>query len=138
MSRGEWEDNIKVMIARGMPVEPQEIPVILEYLSTYYNRDHPPPPPDPAAASAASEPAPVAQLVSEQGCVACHAVDKKIVGPSFKEVGARYKGDGAAPASLAKKIREGGSGAWGQVPMPPHPQIADADLKRVVDWVLQQ
>lgn len=57
---------------------------------------------------------------------------------SFNKVAARYKGDGAAQASLAKKIREGGSGAWGPIPMPPHPQIADADLKRVVDWVLQQ
>ena len=61
LTRGEWEDNIKVMIARGMAIEPQEIQVIVDYLSTYYNRDHPPPPPEKAGESAASEPLPVSR-----------------------------------------------------------------------------
>lgn len=130
LSRAEWEDNIKVMIARGMPIEPHEIPVVLEYLATYYNRDKPP----PAAAESAVADAPVAT----HGCVACHAVDGKLIGPSFREIAARYKGDAAAPGRLAAKVREGGAGAWGTLPMPPHPQIKPADLDGLIAWVLQQ
>jgi cytochrome c len=60
------------------------------------------------------------------------------VGPSFREVAQKYKGDGAAAARLASKIKDGGAGAWGAVPMPPHPQIGDEELTRIVAWVLQQ
>ena len=138
LSRGEWEDNIKVMIARGMPVEPQEIPIIVEYLSTYYNRDQPPPPPDQAAGAPDSEPAPVARLLSDYGCIACHTMEQKLVGPAFRNIAKRYKNDSSAAALLMRKVKEGGTGVYGDVPMPPHPQIADADVKRIVDWVLQQ
>ena len=138
LTRDEWDDNIKVMIARGMPIEPQEIPIILDYLAAYYNRDKPPPAPDPAAQKGASEAASIEHLLADNGCVACHAIDRKIVGPSFREVSARYKGDGAAAPRLAVKVREGGAGAWGPVPMSPNTMISDADLKRVVEWVLQQ
>jgi cytochrome c len=67
-------------------------------------------------------------LMQKNGCVACHAVDKKIVGPSYQEVAAKYKGDAGAAAKLATKIKAGGTGAWGQVPMPPNPQVPDADI----------
>jgi cytochrome c551/c552 len=142
LSRGEWEFNIKNMIERGAPMAPAEIPVILEYLATYYNRDTPAPPPDPGAASfgmgggAGSDP--VQQLLGANACVACHTLDKRVVGPSFREVAAKYAGDGAAAGNLAKKIREGGAGAWGNVPMPPNPSISDAELGQVVAWILQQ
>ena len=132
LSRAEWDDNIKVMIARGMPIEPNEIPVVLDYLATYYNRDHPPP------AAAASAPAEADAPAVRHGCVACHAVDKRTVGPSFREIAARYRGDSAAAAKLAAKVRDGGAGAWGQIPMPPHPQLAAADVDGLVAWVLQQ
>jgi cytochrome c len=137
LSRDEWDDNIKVMIARGMPIEAHEIPVILEYLATYYNRDKPPPAADAADAPAPSAATPDA-LASTHGCTACHATDRKIVGPSFAEIAARYKGDGAASARLAAKVREGGAGAWGTIPMPPHPQLAETELTRLIGWVLQQ
>ena len=138
LSRAEWEDNIKVMIARGMPIEAHEIPVVIDYLSTYYNRDKPPPAADASAPAPAAGPLPITQVLSERGCVACHALDTKLVGPSFREIASRYKGDAGAASTLAGKIREGGAGTWGTIPMPPHPQIDDPELKRVVTWVLEQ
>ncbi len=140
LSRDEWDDNIKVMIARGMPVEPQEIPVILDYLSTYYNRDTSPPVADAAAATVSpTTGAPsVERLLRDNGCTACHALDKRLVGPSFREVSAKYKGDSGAAPYLARKVKEGGAGAWGPIPMPPHAQISDDDAVRLARWVLEQ
>lgn len=84
----------------------------------------------------AGDPAGAAQ---KAGCMACHAVDKKVVGPSFKDIAAKYKGQGDAVAKLAEKVRKGGAGVWGQIPMPPSPdgKIGDADLKEVVGWILK-
>src|SRR5437762_5728581 len=75
-------------------------------------------------------------MMKKDGCAACHAVDKKIIGPSYQEVAAKYKGDKDAPAKLAKNAKEGGSGAWGQIPMPPNATTSDADVKALVDWIL--
>lgn len=77
-------------------------------------------------------------IVKKARCVACHAVDQKRVGPPYKEVAAKYKGDAKAPAMLFDKVRHGGSGNWGQVPMIPHPadKISDEDLKAAIHWVL--
>lgn len=77
-------------------------------------------------------------IVKKARCVACHAVDTKRVGPAYKEVAAKYKGDAKAPAMLFDKVRHGGSGNWGQVPMIPHPadKISDDDLKAAIHWVL--
>jgi cytochrome c len=85
----------------------------------------------PAAASEA--------IAKKARCVACHAVDQKRVGPAFKDVAAKYKGQPDALAQLSEKVRAGGMGVWGQVPMPAHApeRLSDADLKAVVEWVLQ-
>jgi cytochrome c len=72
----------------------------------------------------------------KSGCLACHAVDKKVVGPSYMEVAAKYKGDKTAEAKLVDKVKKGGSGVWGAVPMPPNATVKDADIKTLVDWVL--
>ncbi|MBK7278745.1 MAG: c-type cytochrome [Betaproteobacteria bacterium] len=74
------------------------------------------------------------------GCFACHTVDKKLVGPSYKDVAAKYKGQADAVAKLTEKSRNGGKGVWGQIPMPPNPvaKISDADLKAAVEWILKQ
>ncbi len=77
-------------------------------------------------------------LAQKSACTACHAVDKKIVGPAFKEVAAKYKGDKAAEAKLVDKVKKGGVGVWGQVPMPPNSTVSDADIKTLVKWVLSQ
>jgi len=77
------------------------------------------------------------ELAKKSGCTACHAVDKKIVGPSFKEVAAKYRTDKGAEAKLVEKVKKGGMGVWGQVPMPPNsPQVKDADIQTLVKWVL--
>ncbi len=75
-------------------------------------------------------------LLTKNGCTACHAVDKKVVGPSYQDVAAKYKGDAKAAAMLFDKVKKGGSGVWGQVPMPPNPQVSDADLKKIIADVL--
>ena len=77
-------------------------------------------------------------IVKKARCVACHAVDQKRVGPAYKEVAAKYKGDKSAPGKLFDKVRAGGAGNWGQVPMLPHPadKISDEDLKAAIQWVL--
>ncbi len=66
----------------------------------------------------------------------CHQVDKKLVGPAYKDVAAKYKGDKNALATLTKKVKTGGSGVWGPVPMPANAGVSDADVKTVVEWVL--
>ena len=75
-------------------------------------------------------------LAQKSGCMACHAVDKKVVGPAYKEVAAKYKGDAKAEAMLADKVKKGGVGNWGQIPMPPNATVSDADVKTLVKWVL--
>jgi len=79
-------------------------------------------------------------LMTKAGCQACHAIDKKMVGPAYKEVAKKYKGDAKAPETLFQKVRAGGSGAFGPVPMPPNPptKIGDDDLKKLVAWILAQ
>jgi len=75
-------------------------------------------------------------MMKKDGCAACHAIDKKIIGPSYQEVAAKYKGDAGAEAKLIKKVKEGGSGVWGQVPMPPNVAVSDGDIKQLVGWIL--
>ena len=77
------------------------------------------------------------ELAKKSGCTACHSVDKKIVGPSFKEVAAKYRTDKGAEGKLVDKVKKGGMGVWGQVPMPPNsPQVKDEDIQALVKWVL--
>lgn len=92
-----------------------------------------------AFSSAAAAPAMADQaLAQSKNCMACHAVDKKLVGPSFKDVAAKYAGQKDAADKLATKVIKGGSGVWGPVPMPANPQVNEADAKKLVAWVLAQ
>ena len=75
-------------------------------------------------------------LATSKNCMACHAVDKKLVGPAFKEVAAKYAGKAGAADTLAGKIIKGGSGVWGPVPMPANAQVNEADAKKLAAWVL--
>lgn len=79
-----------------------------------------------------------AALAEKSGCMtACHAVGKRLVGPSFKEVAAKYKGRADAPAMLTAKIQDGGAGVWGTMPMPPQKsKVSEADTRKLVNWVL--
>lgn len=75
-------------------------------------------------------------LASSKNCMGCHALDKKLVGPAFKDVAAKYAGQKDAPAKLAAKVMAGGTGVWGAIPMPANPQVNEADAKKLVAWVL--
>ena len=75
------------------------------------------------------------QMPAKYGCTACHAVDHKVVGPAFKDVAAKYRGKDVE-AALVEKVKNGGSGVWGQVPMTPNPQVPDEDLHAIVKWIL--
>lgn len=77
-----------------------------------------------------------AELFKKSNCMACHALDQKRFGPSLKDVAGKYKDDSGAVEKLAKKIRVGGSGVWGQVPMPPQTQVSDADAKALAQYIL--
>lgn len=87
-----------------------------------------------AAAPAWSSP----ELAKKHACFACHAVDKKLVGPSYKDVASKYRGDKGAEARLFDKIKKGSQGTWGQVPMPPNAAVPDGDVRALVKWVLSQ
>lgn len=75
-------------------------------------------------------------LAAKYNCLACHAVDHKVVGPAWKDVAQKYRGQKGAEAKLIAKIRKGGAGVWGPVPMPPNPAPSDADLKELVHFIL--
>lgn len=77
-----------------------------------------------------------ADLAQKKSCLACHAAEQKLVGPSYKDVAAKYAGQKDAAAMLAQKIQKGGVGAWGQIPMPANPQVSAAEAKQLADWVL--
>jgi len=82
----------------------------------------------PAAASA--------DLAKKHNCLACHQIEKKSVGPAYRDIATKYKGDAGAQAILVEKIRKGGSGVWGPVPMAPNPNVPEADLATLAKWVL--
>lgn len=75
-------------------------------------------------------------LAQKKNCMACHAVDKKVVGPAYKEVAAKYAGQKDAVEKLTQKVMKGGVGVWGQIPMPANPQVSEAEAKQLVTWVL--
>jgi cytochrome c len=76
-------------------------------------------------------------LAKAKNCLTCHAIDKKLVGPAYKDVAAKYKGDAGAAAKLAAKIKAGGKGVWGEIPMPPN-NVTDDEAKKLATWVLSQ
>jgi cytochrome c len=78
------------------------------------------------------------ELAKKHACFACHTVDKKMVGPSYKDVAAKYRNDQTAPAKLAEKVKKGSQGVWGNVPMPPNTAVPDADVNTLVKWILSQ
>ncbi|CAJ0712623.1 Cytochrome c-551 [Ralstonia edaphis] len=90
-----------------------------------------------ALASTAVYAAPDMQSIAEKnGCFSCHSMQTKIVGPAFIDVAAKYEGDAEAPARLVQKVRDGGKGVWGRIPMPAHPNLKEDEAKQLVAWVL--
>ena len=75
-------------------------------------------------------------LAKQKACLACHQIDKKLVGPSYKDIAAKYKTDKDAEKKLAVKVRAGGTGVWGQIPMPANPSVSEAEAATLVKWIL--
>ena len=78
-----------------------------------------------------------ATLSNQSGCMVCHKVDEKLVGPGFRDVAEKYKDQAGATEKLAQKIKKGGVGSWGRIPMPPHPQLSDESSNVLAAWVLK-
>ncbi|HEX5688898.1 MAG TPA: c-type cytochrome [Roseiflexaceae bacterium] len=78
------------------------------------------------------------KLAQTNGCTTCHQMDKKVLGPSYKDIAAKYKADKGAQASLEKKVKAGGKGVWGDMVMPPNAHVKDADIAAIVKWILSQ
>ena len=76
-------------------------------------------------------------MAKKYNCLACHQIDKKAVGPAYKDIAKKYKGQAGADVKLAEKVKKGGQGVWGPVPMPPNVAVPDADIKKLVDWILK-
>jgi cytochrome c len=76
------------------------------------------------------------KLAQANGCMTCHQIDKKVLGPSYKEVAAKYRDNAGAEAALVKKVKEGGKGVWGDMVMPPNAHVKDADIQAIVKWIL--
>ena len=89
-----------------------------------------------AAAPSMAADSPELVLAKKSNCMACHAVDKKVVGPAYQDVAKKYAGDKTAEAKLIEKVKKGGSGVWGPVPMSPNAAVKDEDIKTLVKWVL--
>ncbi|MEE9161066.1 MAG: c-type cytochrome [Gammaproteobacteria bacterium] len=75
-------------------------------------------------------------LAKSSNCLACHSVDNKIIGPAFKDISAKYKGDDGAVVALSSKVKNGGAGVWGDMQMPPNAAVSDADIETLVNWIL--
>lgn len=78
------------------------------------------------------------KLAQANGCMTCHQIDKKVLGPSYKDVAAKYRGNAGAEAMLVKKVKDGGKGTWGEMAMPPNAHVKDADIQAIVKWILTQ
>ncbi len=145
LTRAEWLDNMHLMIKRGAPVEPNEIDPIVDYLFTYYGRNadgapraRPADAQVPTAAAKGGGSRDVPALLAGYGCTACHATDRKLVGPSFREVAERFGATADGASRVARRIRDGGAGDWGPIPMPAHPSISDDEVRALVAWVFAQ
>jgi|SRR5690606_1476398 len=77
-----------------------------------------------------------ADLAKKKNCMACHAVDKKLIGPAYKDVAAKYKSDESAIPTLVEHVRKGSVGIWGQIPMPANPQVSEAEAQTLVKWIM--
>lgn len=148
--RAYWDATVKKMKKPfNAPFAEEDIPAMVDYLVKTYgaergtslSKDAPASALDsataPSSKAVATTGAPDAlALLAANGCMACHALDRKVVGPAFKDVAAKYRGKPEAPAQLAQSIRTGSAGKWGEVPMPPFSQLNDAELNALAAWVL--
>ena len=142
LGRAYWDATVKKMkTAYGAPLRDEDLPVMADYLVKTYGAERSATPaaaasPAPAVSAAPAKARDASSLLAANNCLACHAVDKKVVGPAFHDVAAKYAGQSDAVGTVMHSIRAGGSGKWGAVPMPPFATVSDADLRELAGWVL--
>jgi cytochrome c551/c552 len=140
----QWTgEAAKMQHAYGAPLSDAEVKVIGAYLAVTYGSAHEKDPDVIAASAALDRPASTSAvdakaLLDANGCLACHALDHKVVGPAYHDVAARYASDPQAAGRLVDSIRNGGSGKWGTTPMPPMSQVSEAQAKALVEFILKQ
>ena len=142
--RAYWEATVRKMKKPfGAQFADEDVPAMVDYLVKTYGAERSAPAVAPVVVKTAAAAVPAAAgkdaktLLAANGCMACHAIDQKVVGPGFAEVAARYKGKDNI-AVVAAHIRQGGSGKWGPVPMPPFSQLSDADAAVLAKYVLSR
>ena len=143
MSLAQWTGEAgKMQHAYGAPISDDEVKLVGAYLAVAYGSakadDLAPELRGVAAAPAAPAAVDVKKLLDTNACLGCHSVDKKIVGPAYHDVAAKYHADADALAKVQASIRDGGSGRWGTVPMPPFAQLKPEELKALAEFVLKQ
>ena len=150
MTLPQWTAEMaKMQHAYGAPIDETEIKQIGAYLAVAYGSAKATDPdvvaasaqPKPASGAAAAKPdaaIDVQAVLASNACLGCHALAQKIVGPAYRDVAAKYKGDAQALVKLQTSIRAGGVGKWGQVPMPPFAALTDAQVKALAEFVLKQ
>ena len=146
--RAYWEATVKKMKKPfGAQFADEDVPAMVDYLVKTYGAERTTAPTaplaqgpvaKPSAPAAAAVPRDAQALLSANNCTACHAVDKRVVGPAFKEIAAKYAGKSDALAQVARNIRAGGAGKWGAVPMPPYEQLSEEDAQTLARYVLAQ
>lgn len=141
LTRDVWDEVIHDMVEKfnAKWITGPKAEIIGAYLAKYRGPEPKPEPELPPEAQRWQPADPkLRELLTKRACLSCHTLERPLIGPPFAVVAERYRGDPAAPGQLAKKIRAGGSGAWGSVPMPPNTGIPEAELKTIVDWVLSR
>jgi cytochrome c551/c552 len=137
LSRTFWKGNVQKMQQKyGADIPDGEVDLLADYLARAYGGDTTlAPPVIPLVVSEPGLDGP--RLSAKYACVSCHALDRKVVGPSFKDVAGKYRGVGDARVKLSRQISHGGGGAWGPIPMPPFPHIPNGDVNLIVEWILK-
>lgn len=140
--RAFWAASVKKMQEKfGAPIPPEQVEPLADYLTKNYGiatniTAATTPSPQPSIPQASSKDGP--KIATKYGCLTCHNVSMKIVGPSYHEIAAKYKGDSQASPKIEEQIQKGGSGKWGPMLMPPFPQVSETERKVLVDWILSQ
>ena len=143
MSLRQWTDEVsKMKHAFGAPISDDEVSLIGEYLAVTYGNEKIGIPVFPAHAEKTGAPGArvvdARALLTQNGCFGCHAVDRKVVGPAFRDVAERYRKNPQAIETVMKNIKAGGSGKWGSIPMPSFAALSDSDIKALAVFVLEQ
>jgi len=145
LSLAQWTGEAsKMQHAYGAPISDEEVKLIGAYLATTYGSAKADDAEVIATSTSARQPTPVAKagnamaLLESNNCLACHAIDHKVVGPAYRDVATKYAHDQQALGKVEASIRNGGSGRWGAVPMPPFSQLSAQDLHTLADFILHQ